>query len=117
MGNEVKAYCQNQNCRRELPVNPTGRCPYCGAQGKDFSSKSSVSIGIKVSASGEKIHEYTKRNIPILIISILITVASIIVGCVVGGWLAPLIGVIIAIVNFWLTPKAIKRVREITRFQ
>jgi len=66
--------------------------------------------------SGEKIHEYVKKNTAVFIICVIINVAALAIGYFIGGLIGTLIGAVLAALSWYLTPKASKTIKEITRF-
>jgi cation transport ATPase len=44
MPNEVKCWCRH--CKKELPPNHTGTCPYCGKSGKDYTATINTAVEI-----------------------------------------------------------------------
>jgi hypothetical protein len=112
MDNGVKCYCRN--CDIELPPSHTGPCPRCGKRGKDCKATATVSIGLAVSVSAQKIHKYKKKHPRFIAISIAVTITSLVVGYLFGGLIGLLIGIIVAGLNWWLTPHALEIITEIT---
>lgn len=112
MTNEVRCWCRH--CKAELPPDHTVPCPKCGKSGKDCKVSAIAAIGLAVSYSAKKTHEYTKKHPLFIAISILITIAALIVGYLLGGLVGLLIGIILAILNWWLAPYAREIIKEIT---
>jgi len=95
-----------------LPPDHKGPCPKCGKLGKDC--KVTVAVGLVISSSVKKAHKYTKKHPQLTATSIVLTVASPIVGYLLGNPLvALLIGIILAILNLWLTPHVKETITEI----
>ena len=113
MNNEVKCWCRH--CGTELPPSHTGPCPKCGKSGKDCKVSAIVAIGLAVSYSAQKVHKYTKKHPWFFSISIVLTIISPILGYLLVGLVGLLIGIILAILNWWLTPHAREAIVEITR--
>jgi len=110
---EVQCWCQH--CKKELPPSHTGPCPHCGKTGKDCKVTASVAIGLAVSHSAQKVHKYTKKHPLLTAISIALTIISPIVGYLLDDALVGLlIGIILAILNLWLTPHVKETIVEIT---
>ena len=112
MTNELRCWCRH--CKAELPPDHTGPCPRCGKRGKDCKATVTVSIGLVVSVSAQKIRKYKKKHPRFIAISIAVTITSLVVGYLFGGLVGLLIGIIVAMLNLWLTPHAIETRTEIT---
>ena len=112
MANEVKCWCQH--CKKELPPSHTGPCPHCGKTGKDYKVTLRDKIGIAASLIAQKTHKYTKKHPLFIGISVVFTIISLSVGYLLGAWAGLLIGIIVAMLNWWITPHAMKTIVEIT---
>jgi hypothetical protein len=112
MANELRCWCRH--CKAELPPDHTGPCPKCGKSGKDCKATVTLSIGLVVSVSAQKIHKYKKKHPRFIAISIAVTIISLVVGYLFGGLVGLLIGIIVAVLNWWLTPHAMETITEIT---
>ena len=108
---EVQCWCQH--CGAELPPDHKGPCPKCGKLGKDFEATLRTTIGLAASLSAQKVHKYTKRHPRFIAVSIVLTVVALILGYLLGNFAGLLIGIIVAILNWWLTPHALRTIHEI----
>jgi thiamine transporter ThiT len=114
MNNELKCWCKH--CKAELPPSHTGPCPKCGKLGKDCKVTATVAIKLAVSVSAQKVHKYTKKHPRFIAISIVVTVTALVLGYHLGGLFGLLIGIIAAVLNWWLTPRAIQTIQEIRHY-
>lgn len=113
MDNEVKCWCKH--CGVELPPSHTGPCPKCGKSGKRCEASAMLTIGLVLSHSAQKIHKYIINHPIFIVISIVLTIISLSVGYLLDDALVGLlIGIILAILNLWLTPRVKETIVEIT---
>ena len=110
MNNELKCWCKH--CKAELSPSHTGPCPKCGKLGKDCKATFTANLIAAVSVSAQHVHKYTKKHPRFIAISIAVTATAIILGYRLGGLCGLLIGIIAAILNWWLTPRAIQTIQE-----
>jgi hypothetical protein len=112
MGNDVKCWCKH--CGVELPPSHTGPCPKCGKSGKRCEATAMLTIGLVLSHSAQKVHKYTMNHPKFIVISIALTTISLSAGYLFGGLVGLLVGIIVAMLNLWITPYAMKTIVEIT---
>lgn len=108
----ITANCQH--CGKDLPVNHTGPCPHCGKTGKKVSATFTENVRLTASVSARKIHEYKERHPRFILISVILTIIGLVCSYILIDLVALLIGGMVAVLNFWLTPHLIETIREIT---
>jgi uncharacterized oligopeptide transporter (OPT) family protein len=105
-----------QHCGQLLPSDHRGPCPACKKEGKDISIH--LANGILVSSgtlSLAHFHEFYEKNVWALILVILITALSSIIGLLVAGLMGVILGLILGLISILIGPKAVTKVRQITK--
>lgn len=103
------------SCGEVLGTNHTGPCPKCGNTGKTYRVRmKAVAEGV-ASLSWKHTREYYERHPVLLSVVICITLGSPFLGLVIAGWGGVIVGLIVALLAFFLGVHAITRVREVTK--
>ncbi len=110
---ESTAYCKN--CNIELPVSRSGPCPECGGESKLIKVNMIAKIRFSANLSWEKRREYWERKPKLLLIMIVLSVLAPFVGMFVFGFPGVLIGLFISVLLYVISPRAIVKVKEITK--
>ena len=114
----AESYAVCKACGTKLPINHQGACSECG---KDAGANKFVSVepgqyrvaGLPVTVLTTK--EFYEKNAAAHRAVVGIAIASPLVGLVVGGVPGVIVGGVISAVSYFLGPKAITKVREITK--
>lgn len=98
------------------------KCPRCGSD--SILTNIHLTDSIKVSETGKKIHEYldeeeikefTEKDNTKHYLVIFLTVLPPFLGLFIAGFPGVIIGLFLSLINYFLGPKAITKVREITK--
>ncbi len=106
----------NANCKHcgfELPVEHVGPCPNCGRRGKIVHKYLSGSVSSTGTLSLTRIREYYEQNPKALWFFVSFTVASIALGFLLGGIPGVIIGVVLDVIAYFVTPAGHTIVREL----
>lgn len=108
-------------CDEDLPVNPRMPCPKCGSTERKHSIMLNEKITLKdsLTVTRKSKREYLEKHPKILVIVVLVTFGSPIVGFVLGfffsgivsGVIGLVLGSVCGLLGFWLTPQAVIKVR------
>jgi RNA polymerase subunit RPABC4/transcription elongation factor Spt4 len=105
------------HCKKPLPTNFEGACPYCGKRG--LSAVASGRVGVSVSAEtiAREIHEIYERDwrfmAPIIALMLVGPILVAYVGGIAGAVLGIVVDFALGLVVFFLHRKAETKVREI----
>ena len=91
-------------CQATLPVGSHGRCPACGKPAAGPNRSAHMDPSFKDSLTGERRREFYERHKPLAVLMILIVFISPILGVFLKGVPGLLLGVIIPVAGYYLTP-------------
>jgi len=97
-----------------LPEN-TERCPNCENSNKTVKIEAYETVTVTDHFSWQTIREYYEKNSVANVAVILITLVSAIVGVFVTGVWGILLGLILGLIGYVLSPLAVTKVREIRK--
>lgn len=110
---ERKECCAH--CGAELAPEHTDACPSCGKEGRNISITLHDTIGLTDSLSWETRKEYYQKHKIALGTVVAITVVSPFLGLVLVGPVGVVLGLTLGGLTYYLGPKAIIKVIEITK--
>ena len=102
-------------CGYELDPKFSGSCPKCGKVGKDYDARFSTRVVTKTSVTWQKTKEFYRKNKILGYVILMITIASAFLGLFLGRVTAVAVGLILGLLTYYLTPKAVLKIREIER--
>jgi hypothetical protein len=91
-------------CQILLPVGSHGRCPACGTLTTGPDRSVHMEPSFKDLLTGERRREFYERHKPLAVLMILIVFISPILGVFLKGVPGLLLGVIIPVAGYYLTP-------------
>jgi len=89
-----------------------GPCPKCGEEARERNVIGDIHSEVTLASTKQFIHEFYEKNKRIKFIVDILLVLSFLVSSI-GGWIGLVIGAIIGIISYFLTPYAVTKVREI----
>lgn len=110
---ERKAVCAH--CGVDVPVEHSGPCPSCGKEGKLVKLTLQDSITVHSSLSWETRKEYYQKHKGALSVVVAIAILSPFLGLVLAGLCGVVVGLVLSFLSYFLGPKAITKVIEITK--
>jgi hypothetical protein len=91
-------------CQTTLPVGSHGHCPACGKPATGPNRSAHMEPSFKDSLTGERRREFYEGHKPLAVLMILIVFISPILGVFLKGVPGLLLGVIIPVAGYYLTP-------------
>lgn len=101
------------NCKVKLPDAHSGVCPKCGHLGKNTEIQINDSLAVSDSFSWRTTREFYEKNKPILTVIVVLSIISPLVGVVLAGVPGIIVGFLISGFCYFLSPRAIIKIREI----
>ena len=97
------------------PENTSRACPNCGSEARivNLHVRDSLSVSIAEKVMLATTREFYKKNRPVFLTVIGITVVSPFLGLVLFGWVGVVVGLVLGALSFFLSPLAVTKVREI----
>ncbi len=108
-------FTQCPACGKSLPQNHVGSCPKCGNTRKTVNAHIIDTLHFRECFQWEHIREYYERHWILLSIVLAVTVGSPFLGLFLAGWPGVVVGLIIAVITYFLGPQAVTKVREIQK--
>jgi hypothetical protein len=115
----TRVQCGNPACGRPFNDSPSlapserKPCPDCGYLARVFEASGTALVGTVASVALTKIHEEVKRHWQWLVISLVLTLASSLVGLVIVGLPGLLVGLALGLPSYLAGRRAETVVREI----
>ncbi len=95
--------------------NPPRTCPKCGSEAQvvELRATDPLPVSMREKVSLTTIREFYEKNHAVLWAVIAITIISPFLGLVLIGWVGVIVGLILGVASFLLSPFAVTKVREI----
>jgi hypothetical protein len=102
-------------CDSTLPLDHSGPCPVCGGTRKTHDVHLVGTLHFEGSVRWQHIREYYEKHPIPLVVVILVTVGSPFLGLVFAGWVGVAVGLLIGVIAFVVSFRAVTKVREIRK--
>lgn len=105
-------------CGRELQEDTTAHrkpCPTCGSTRRTFEERLTETVTASVSLSWEHRREFYEKNPKLWWTALGLTLGASLLGIGLFGLLGGIAGIALGWIGYFLGPKAVIKVREITR--
>ncbi|SRR6266536_1015405 len=96
-----------------LPIEERSPCPSCGSTRRRVGVGLAATVRSTGSLSWVHRHEFWERNRLLLVLVVVITLGSPLLGLIVGGLVGVIVGLALGIVGAVIGAKAVVRVREL----
>ena len=110
---ERSAVCAH--CGVEVAVEHSGPCPSCGSEGKLVKLTLQDTIAVHSSLSRETRKKYYQKHKGALAAVIAIAILSPFLGLVLAGPFGVVIGLVLSGLSYFLGPRAVTKIIEITK--
>jgi hypothetical protein len=104
---------QCAGCGQQLPLDHTGPCPSCGTVGKKYNVSIQETLNVRETLGWQHMREYYEKHRVLLPTVVIITVGAPFLGLVLAGWTGVGVGLVVGIATFFLSLRAVTKVREI----
>ncbi len=95
---------------KKVPREP---CPQCGSTSRAIAVSVHDTVNVSERIVWETRREFYEKNVPALVVVVLIAVGSPVLGLLIAGLPGVLIGLLLSGVSYFLGPIAATKVREI----